>query len=318
VQAEQHPVFATAVIANTRLLRRCTVGGLLHGGPHYASHGVKPCVHHTFTHAKALATLRDHGDLARRLHKTLPLPRQTADGIREYPEIATWLAARGPWRATVSAYDWIYHEKAQQPTGGAISMLWHQQVGPLLAGSMARYHLVEKNNMQTYPDDHPLTPRVEWTHDGEWFTQLYDLSAKVTATDKDGVIEFRVATRLVNQARKEPPTGEPACSLIYRLDKNEVLISASAPGVGSRENRPRLVLPVISPNRVATVQPKKDRMWMDNPDGKVVIEANAVLWIPELRRSRVFNPVPGFEASPVMAEIPESGTLECRIRVAPA
>jgi len=309
VMAKDHPVFATAVIENTRLYRRCTARGLLHGGPHYISHGVKPCVHHTFTHAKALATLRDHGELARQIRSTVPLPRAVADGVREYPEIATWLAARGPWRATVTAYDWIYQEKARQPTGGAISMLWHQQAGPLFAGSMARYHLVEKNNMQLYPEDHPLTPRVELWEDGEWFAQLYDLGAKVSASDKDGVIRFDVAARLLNEARK-PSRGKADCPLIYQLDAETLTITASAPGA-------RLVLPVVSPNGEKVMQ-TANRIEIHKPQCKVVIEANAPLRIQETARPRIFNLVPGFEAVPVIAEIPTDGKLECRIRVVPS
>ena len=313
VLAKHHPAFATAVIENTRLFRRCTAQGLLHGGPHCISHGVKPCVHHTFTHAKALAALRDHGDLARRIQTTVPLPRAVADGIREYPEIATWLAARGPWRATVTAYDWIYHEKAQQPTGGAISMLWHPLAGPLLAGSMARYFLVEKNNMQLYPEDHPLTPRVEIWEDETWFTQLYDLTAEVAHSDHNGILAFEVATRLLNEARKAPSRGNAACSLTYRFDANTVTIAVSAPGVGSGSARPRLILPLISPTG-EKVTWSANRIEIHKPQGRVVIEANAPLRIQEGTRPRIFNLVPGFEAVPIIAEIPADSRLECRIR----
>ena len=313
--AEDHPGFGAAVLENTRLYRRCTSRGLLHGGPHYISHGVEPCVHHTFTHAKALAAVRDHGELARRIQATVPLPRAVADGIRGYPEIATWLAARGPWRATVTAYDWIYHEKVQQPTGGVISMLWHQQAGPLLAGSMARYHLVEKYNMQLYPEDHPLTPRVELWENGAWFTQLHDLTAKVTASDKAGVIGFEIEARLLNEARREPTRGNPGCSLVYQFEADTATITASAPGVGSGASRPRLVLPVISPNSEKVAQPSPNRIEIHKPQGRVVIEANAALRIQQTSRPRIFNLVPGFEAVPVIAEIPAEGRLECRLRV---
>jgi hypothetical protein len=312
VLAKDHPAFATAVIENTRLYRRCTSRGLLHGGPHYISHGVKPCVHHTFTHAKALATLRDHGDLSRRIQATVPLPRATADGIREYPEIATWLAARGPWRATVTAYDWIYHEQAQQPTGGSISLLWHSQAGPLLAGSMARYFLVEKNNMQSYPEDHPLTPRVELWEDETWFTQLYDLTAKVTHSDKDGTLGFDVAARLLNEARKGPTRGNAACALTYHIGADTVMIAVNAPGVGSGSTRPRLVLPLVSPTGEKINQSQK-RIEIHKPQGRVVIEANAPLRIEQTMRPRIFNLVPGFEAVPIIAEIPADTRLECRI-----
>jgi hypothetical protein len=318
--AGDHPAFATAVIENTRLYRRCTANGLLHGGPHYASHGVKPCVHHTFTHAKALATLRDHGDLPRRIHATAPLPRAVADGVREYPEIATWLAARGPWRATVTASDWTYHKQVRQPTGGALSMLWHQQAGPLLAGSMAAYYLVEKYNMQQHPDpgDHPLTPRIELWQDDTWFTQLYELAARVVHSDKNGVIGFEVSGRLLDDAGREPARGKSGYSLIYQFDAGTVLIAASAPGAGSGEDRPRLVLPLVSPTGESVSQPAPGRIEIQKPRGKVVIEANAPLRVQKISRSRIFNLVPGFEAVPIIADIPPDARLECRVRVIPS
>lgn len=310
--AEDHPAFATAVVENTRLFRRCTADGLLHGGPHYISHGVKPCVHHTFTHAKALTALRDHGDLAQRIKATTPLPRATADGIREYPEIATWLAARGPWRATVTSSDYIYQEQVRQPSGGVISMLWHQQAGPLLAGSMARYHMVEKYNMQSYPEDHPLTPRVELWEENVRFSQLFDLNAAVTHSNKAGALHFDIAARLINEAGKEPSSGKSACSLSYHFDAEMVMIAVGAAGIGS--NRPRLVLPLISPSGETVKQSAPDRIEIHKPQGKVVIEANAPLRIQQSARPRVFNLVPGFEAVPIIAEIPIDSRLECRIR----
>lgn len=317
--AEDHPAFATAVVENTRLYRRCTANGLLHGGPHYVSHGVKPCVHHTFTHAKALAALRDHGDLPRRIQAIAPLPRATADGIREYPEIATWLAARGPWRATVTATDWIYNKQAQQPTGGALSMLWHNRVGPLLAGSMARYFMVEKYNMQLHPDpgEHPLTPRVELWQDDSWFTQLYDLTAKVNHSDKNGVIGFEVSGRLLDEERREPARGKSGFSLVYQFDGETATIVAHAPGAGSGASGPRLVLPLISPTGETVKQTAPGRIEIHKPKGIVVIEANAPLHIQKTTRSRIFNLVPGFEAVPIIADIPPDTRLECRLRVIP-
>ncbi len=69
------------------------------------SHGVKPCIHHTFAHAKPLAALLDRSNKLPITNASTPLPRQVAQGVKEFPEVATWLIAREPWRATVSAYD---------------------------------------------------------------------------------------------------------------------------------------------------------------------------------------------------------------------
>lgn len=319
LMADQHPAFATAVIENTRLMRRCTVNGLLAGGPHLVSAGMKPCVHHTFTHAKALAVVRDQKGLAQRIRRSAPLPRAAADGVRHYPEILTWLAARGPWRATVTATDWHYPGNVRQPTGGCISMLWHQQLGPLFAGSMPRYVQVEPHNMQDHPHpgDHPLTPRIELRNGESWFTQLYDLAAEVKHGDDDGRITLEVATRLLDESGEAPPQGRAECALSYRFDRETATITASAPGVGSGAARPRLVLPIISPGGEKVTQPSADRIEIHKPEGTLILEANAPLQIQDTIRPRIFNLVPGFEAIPVFVEIPDDETLGCRIRVIP-
>jgi hypothetical protein len=195
-------------------------------------------------------------------------------------------------------------------------MLWHPQAGPLLAGSMARYHLVEKYNMQLYPEDHPLTPRVELWEDETWFTQLYDLTAKVTHSDQGGILAFEIAARLLNEGRKEPTDGKSACSMSYHFDADTVTIAVSAPGVGSGSNRPRLVLPLISPTGEKVTQ-SAQRIEIHKPQGRVVIEANVPLRVRESTRPRIFNLVPGFEAVPIIAEIPADSRLECRIRFLP-
>jgi hypothetical protein len=316
LMAEHHPAFATAIVENTRLMRRCTSNGLLAGGPHLHSAGMQPCVHHTFTHAKALAALRDHQGLAQKIRVTAPLPRAVADGIRHYPEIATWLAARGPWRATITAYDWPHRNDVRQPTGGCISLLWHPQVGPLFAGSMPRYVRGEPHNMQVHPHpgDHPLTPRVELRHGKSWFTQLFDLAADVKPTDADGRLTLEVATRLLDEPGNPPPQGRAECALTYHFDSESATITARAPGVGSEAVRPRLVLPIISPTGETVTRISGGRIEIRKPGGTLIVEANAPLEIENSGRPRIFNLVPGFEAVPVFAEIPVDGILTCRIR----
>jgi hypothetical protein len=109
-----------AHLRNLEQLAACTHAGLLHGGPHYDRHGVPPCVHHTFTHAKALATVLDRGAGSEPSAPRVRLPRDEPYGLRRFPEIGTWLASLGEWRATVTEYDWEY-----QPAGGG-----HPSGGP--------------------------------------------------------------------------------------------------------------------------------------------------------------------------------------------
>ncbi|OLE69868.1 MAG: hypothetical protein AUG74_08205, partial [Bacteroidetes bacterium 13_1_20CM_4_60_6] len=183
--ADRAPAFGTAATRNTELLRACTHNGLLHGGPHYADHQVPPCVHHTFCHAKALATVLDHPAVPGEMG---PLPRETATGVRTVPELDTILVARGPWRATVSGYDWLYKKKVFSGMGGALCLLWHRDLGPLFTASLANYLPVEPNNMQLLAGepDFSLTPRVEIRTGGQWFSNIFDPAATVSQSSIPG------------------------------------------------------------------------------------------------------------------------------------
>jgi len=98
--AERDPAFTEAAYRNTQLMESCTKDGLLYGGPHYMNHGVPPCVHHTFCHAKALAIVLDHG--AADDHKAgASLPRENTPGVHEFPEIKTYLASSGDRKSVV-------------------------------------------------------------------------------------------------------------------------------------------------------------------------------------------------------------------------
>src|SRR3984957_17341813 len=50
--ADHDPRFREAALRNVELMSDCTHNNVLYGGPHYFQHGDKPCIHHTFTHAK--------------------------------------------------------------------------------------------------------------------------------------------------------------------------------------------------------------------------------------------------------------------------
>ncbi|MEL6922912.1 MAG: hypothetical protein AAFO94_02615, partial [Bacteroidota bacterium] len=247
LMAKHNPAFATAAYCNTELLQRCTVDGLLAGGLHYDDHGVKPCIHHTFAHAKSLAFVLDNKEQIGAVRKTVPLPRSTANGLQHFPEIDVWLAARGPWRATVSTYDAVFKKQySQAATGGSLAVLWHDPVGPIFTASMAEYLLAEANNQQLQPDgeDIPLTPRIELTEEGSWYSNLFDLEATAVASDDGTQIQFDIKTQLTNREGVVSLAG--VFTLTYRLSANEIQISATRP-ISQNATTASLVLPIISP-----------------------------------------------------------------------
>ncbi len=316
--AKRVPEFGTAAWMSTDLLRRCTHDGLLYGGLHLKSRGLKPCVHHTFAHAKALATVLDAGDRAAAIRRAAALPRSRPYGIRTFPEIATWLVSVGPWRGTVTAYDWTYRPKVRQATGGSLSALWHDKVGPLFMASMAEYMMVEEYNQQLHIDDDvmPLTPRLESNIDGAWFTNLHDLEARVTPSGDASEAKLAVSTSLRDNEQAVPESGEIRCGILYRFTPEKLVITARRDAAGPPV---QLVLPLISEAREPFRRISDRCIEIDKPGGTVRILANAPLRLAPTDNpvARVFNLVPGFEALPLNATLPDvaSGELEVGISV---
>ena len=329
LMADHNPAFGTAAFKNAQLLQRCTADGLLHGGPHYVSHGVKPCIHHTFVHAKVMALvqdrIRDKGHPFPKFDGSAPLPRETAKGVKHFPELDVWLVAKGPWRGTVSAYDSIYQTKnnnhLQQPTGGSLAVLYHNQVGTLLAGSMARYILVEPFNMQSQPDgDFPLTMRIETRKDGQWYTNLYDLKAQVEFEDEADACIFDITTALQDENRVTVAANSVERStfkLGYRFTDDQVTITAKHEGNQTGEIPAALVIPIISPTGEKVRRISDTRIEIDKPNGVVVVESTSVLVINDTSKGRVFNMVPGAEAIPIVAKLPQQvdAQFSCTISV---
>lgn len=269
----QNPVFAEAAARNARLLKACTHGGLLHGGPEYAEAGELPCVHHTFTHANALASALSAG--ADGHTPGVALPRDGCEpSVRYYPEISTYMLSVGAMRATVSGYD--YALASGHASGGTLTLLWHRDVGVLIASSMVDYQVLEGINMQQplkAARHRALTPRVEALHEGVRYAQCYDTKANITIEESDACIQVHVTAQLVTLAQEVLP--QPAhCSLLYKITGNAVHIVGHVINAGQS----RFLLPVIAKNvRVLSDQCKVAPQRIFNLSGGFLADEHVIL-----------------------------------------
>ena len=243
IMADRDPMFAEAALRNVRLLRQCSQGGLLRGGPQYALFGEKPCVHHTFTHANAVAAALDAG--IEQYDSGTSLPAETCGNVsRHFPEIDTWKIVRGDWHATVTCYD--YDIRAGHASGGALTLLWHRRFGPVIAGSVIDYALVEPTNQQLSlrkRRHRTLTPRAELVWEGVRYAQCYDTAASVVCRQQDDATIVEVHSNLVSLAQKQLPSPLHA-ELEYRFEEGRVRISGRISG--SQAAGARFVLPIVS------------------------------------------------------------------------
>lgn len=322
MMADRNPAFGTAAFKNLELLKQCTSDGLLHGGPHYVSHGVKPCIHHTFAHAKVLAYLQDHKHEIPKVDKTAPLPRAVADGVKKFDELDVTLAARGPWRATVSAYDSQYtrarKRHIQQATGGSLAVLYHNEVGTVFAASMAKYMQVEPHNTQPQPgEDFTLTPRIETVKDGVAFNNLYDLQADVIAADDGNRIRFDIRMGLYDLDYNKIKDEVGDYKVSYLIDGNAVTIAAETADGSVSHRATNLVLPVISSTGEEVKVLSDKRIEIKKPGGTVVVESTTPMKVKESAKERIFNMVPGMECLPIIMELPKTEAMKasCSITV---
>ncbi len=312
-ESTDNPAFYTAAQRHLSLLRQCTHKGLLMGGPHLALHNLPACAHHTFCHAKVLAEILDSG-IPQPPATLPPLPREQADGIIHFPENATWLAARGPWRATITSYDWLYKSNVFHATGGALSLLWHPLTGPIFTASLADYIPVEAHNMQPPPEagNFTLTPRLEATIDNNRFSNIYDLNAQITSTDQSGQIQFNIQTQLKDAKAN---ADNARCNLRYSINIDSVKFEATAISLPTSLAEIRLILPVISAISEPIQRLSSNIISIRKPSATLKIQSSAPIQIDSPLTSRRFNLIPGFQTIPLSCALPDNPSQSLKITI---
>jgi hypothetical protein len=305
--ADHDPKFREVAWRNLELMAACTHEGLLYGGPDYFVHGDRPCIHHAFTHAKALATVLDRGAALLDSSARVALPREEAYGLKSFPEIGTHLAAVGDWRATATENDYEYVEQVQagggqgggHATGGTLTMLYHRVLGPILTASMTEYKLIEISNQQVVRSGPtmPLTPRIELVTgpgSGGTYTSLSDLEAVVAASEAAGEVRLEARGRLLTATHKPVAGGEVRYSLKYAVSASGVEIVARTDGAGTVAPM-RFILPVISRSDETVVLADAKTVVFAKAKAPLSVRTDSSRGFEALPKERTFNLVPGFE-----------------------
>jgi len=301
LMSNKDPRYYKAALRNLQLLKQCTQNGLLYGGPHYVAHGVEPCIHHTFCHAKSLTALHDYGNRFKvgRISKIM-LPAENDYGVRFFKDIQTWLISVGGYRATITGYDRDYTMHNGHPSGGALSLLWHAKTGPLLVSSMNKYHLQEPGNMQ--PDAHPysmpLTPRIELKLDGKTYMNISDLSAYIEVKEQNGDVIVTTHSSLVDGEQNQPPGRMIPCKVEYHFSRKGVVMVM---GYESKKyaGSIQIICPVISPSTEQVIVKSAHEMSITKSKGTLHFSANQPIVQLPTQGGRIFNFVPGMEAVPL-------------------
>ncbi|MBR3108391.1 MAG: hypothetical protein IKH30_14620 [Clostridia bacterium] len=225
------PVLYEAVCRNADLLRRCTSEGALYGGLHYKRLRQPACVHHTFCHAAGLADALLALPNVYPVRALLPYEKESRFA-RHYPEIDTWQIGIGCLLATVTASDfrgYTYANGAAHASGGAISMLYHKQLGPVMAGSIYGYGLTEMTNMQLPVEKdaqhRSLIMRWDYEKNGKTYTTCLCPDAQIRVEQEEKRIIVEVETHFVEMARWEKEDPSLTAQFRYELTENQCVIS---------------------------------------------------------------------------------------------
>ena len=139
------PMFANACEKVLSLYEKCTHNGLL-AMPMAHEVGEPTCLHHTFTHAKALAALVCAKKVARMPKE--PLPCEANLKVKTYQNGKLVLVSNGSFRATFSAVNARYLPEYAANGGGSLNLLHHKEYGVICAATSASYTPSEPLNQQ--------------------------------------------------------------------------------------------------------------------------------------------------------------------------
>jgi hypothetical protein len=243
--------------------------------------------------------------------------------------LKSYLASKGLWRATVTEYDWEYVEHVQaggggesgggHASGGALSLLFHQSLGPILVASMNDYQLIEISNQQAFLDapHMTLTPRVELKAD-RTYTSLTDLKATLNASMSADEIHFTATGQLLTVGHHPVPAGGISYRLEYFITEEAITIIAKATGQLPSSTSLQFILPVVSRSTEAITQSSSNSIRITKPKGILTVHTDAPQGFESIPKERTFNLVPGLEAIPLILALTPGIAATIQIKAAPA
>jgi hypothetical protein len=180
----EDPRYRTAALRNLRYLRKMMRDGIVGYGPHYwRLFDTPPCIYPTFARAKNLALAIEFGDQS--VGPTSPLPTDRAGYVRHFPTVDVAQVRTGNFMATVTAYRYkdvrksVNSKYMYRPTGGSLCNLWVAGHGFLQTSSQTKYTRSEPMHFPEAPGIQCLTPRIEFTNEAGYFTNLYEYDGRL-------------------------------------------------------------------------------------------------------------------------------------------
>lgn len=301
---DEDDTFFEAAHRNYECLKKCTVNGLLAGGIHHKEMNEPCCVHHSFCHAKGLISLAE-SEYTRK--DNVKLPREVLDGIKDFTSMNVSVSSKGDWTATYSCDDYAKGNDDETPTGGAVTMLYHNKIGIILGGGPNEFKLAEAHNMQVprFFEDVCQLARLEHDADGKRRRNTYDTSASIyTYSDE------KSTTYTAKGMIKEPRFfGTDRYRISYTMCKDFFEISVFTEAEGSR-----FILPVVStPDELLKIE--GNIVTIDKKGGILTIESSEKISHNTKRADRIFNMWGGLATAHLNVDVPKNKELKIKFTV---
>jgi len=151
-------------------------------GPHASNHTTSspPCNYSTFARAQSIALAIEYGAKA----KNKTFPAQERNWYKFFPDIKVAVIRTNKIMATVSAYGEISrYPRESVCRGGSITNLWYDGFGEngfLQSSSSSSYNRIESIHMPIEKSLLPLTPRIEFTNDTSYYSNIFEASATMS------------------------------------------------------------------------------------------------------------------------------------------
>jgi hypothetical protein len=303
--ADADPAFNAAGLKCLEYLRtKCIDSGWVTYGPHAKKHAssTPPCNYQTFARAQSIALAIEYGP---DVTATAPFPAQTQNWYKYFSGIKVAVVRTQRIMGTVSAYGNILtYSRNTVPKGGSICNLWYEGFGDngyLQSSSATIYTRTEDMHMPVEDSPLPLslTPRVECTIGGTYYTNLFETSGTMTVTQASDNVSVTTAGHLVSQTGTNSAVSFTIVNRFYStLVRKEITVSGAATSFSIVEpfvKDPQTAFVKTGQNSV-TITPASQSTWTMRVDSSTVPYTLSL----GTDSARYWCPFPGVEGYPVI------------------
>ncbi|MCX6238604.1 MAG: hypothetical protein NTY07_13760 [Bacteroidia bacterium] len=302
--ADMDPEFGAAGLKCLEYLNtHCMHDGWIGYGPHASNHSTSspPCNYSTFARAQSIALAIEYGAKAQNKKS---FPAQERNWYKYFPDIKVAVIRTDKMMATVSAYGQISrYPRESVCRGGSITNLWHVGFGEngfLQSSSSSSYKRIESMHMPIEKDLLPLTPRIEFTNDTSYYSNIFEASATINVLKESDHIKVVTTGNMQTIKGVESNVNYSLTHWFY----DSYLIKEIT--VSGESQKFRIVEPVVK-DRGTTFHLKNDstviiKTASSNTEWEFKISGSTIPYKVTLGTDadKYWSPFPGVEAYPII------------------